>query len=167
MRFRGGLGSYRLFLPDACGRFIDTFETMTKSSTNSQVPVPRPTEAELDILRVLWDQGARTVREVHEQLYGDGGAGAGYTTVLKLMQIMHAKGLVVRDDAQRAHVYRAAVSRQRTQKRFLSEMVARLFNGSPSQLVLHALGEAPRASKAELKQIRELLDRIDGGGKSK
>jgi predicted transcriptional regulator len=131
---------------------------------NPALITPRPTEAEIDILRVLWDRGDCTVREVHERLHADGGVG--YTTVLKLMQIMHAKGLVVRDDAQRAHVYRAAVSRQRTQKRFLSEMVTRLFNGSPSQLVLHALGEAPRASKAELKQIRELLDRIDGGGKS-
>jgi BlaI family penicillinase repressor len=120
---------------------------------------PRPTASELDILRVLWEHGPSTVRDVHSRLHGDGGAG--YTTVLKLMQIMHGKGLVVRDDAQRAHVYRAALSKQRTQKRFLSDMVARLFNGSPSQLVLHVLGEAPRASKAELKQIRELLDRID------
>ena len=134
------------------------------SNTHPNSANPRPTEAELDILRVLWDQGECTVREVHERLHADGGAG--YTTVLKLMQIMHAKGLVVRNDAQRAHVYRAAVTRQRTQKRFLSEMVTRLFNGSPSQLVLHAHGETPRASKAELKQIRELLERIDGGGKS-
>ncbi|MBS0567795.1 MAG: BlaI/MecI/CopY family transcriptional regulator [Proteobacteria bacterium] len=132
-------------------------------NTHANSAVPRPTEAELDILRVLWDRGACTVREVHEQLHADGGAG--YTTVLKLMQIMHAKNLVSRDDAQRAHVYRAAVTRQRTQKRFLAEMVTRLFNGSPSQLVLHALGEAPRASKAELRQIRELLDRIDRRGK--
>lgn len=128
-------------------------------------PVPRPTEAELDILRVLWKRGACTVREVHERVHGDGGVG--YTTVLKLLQIMHAKGLVVRDDAQRAHVYRAAVSRQRTQKRFLAEIVARLFDGSPSQLVLHALGETPRASKQELQQIRELLDRIDSERKSR
>jgi predicted transcriptional regulator len=141
-----------------------TSRSDTMSATHSNPAVPRPTEAELDILRVLWDRGDCTVREVHEQLHADGGAG--YTTVLKLMQIMHAKGLVARDDAQRAHVYRATVSRQRTQKRFLSEMVTRLFNGSPSQLVLHALGEAPRASKAELRQIRELLDRIDGGGRS-
>lgn len=133
--------------------------------TDPTTKAPRPTEAEIDILRVLWDQGACTVREVHERLHGDGSVG--YTTVLKLMQIMHAKGLVARDDTQRAHVYRATVSKQRTQKRFLSEMVTRLFNGSPSQLVLHALGETPRASKAELKQIRELLDRIDGGEKSR
>jgi BlaI family transcriptional regulator, penicillinase repressor len=121
--------------------------------------LPRPTEAELDILRVLWQHGERTVREVHEALYGSDGAG--YTTALKLMQIMHAKGLVQRDDSQRAHVYRAAVSQQRTQKRFMAEMVQRLFNGSPSQLVLHALGDHPRASKAELQQIRDLLNRID------
>ena len=135
------------------------------AATDSRSAAPRPTEAELDILRVLWDQGECTVREVHERLHANGGAG--YTTVLKLLQIMHAKGLVVRDDAQRAHIYRAAVTRLRTQKRFLAEMVTRLFDGSPSQLVLHALGDAPRASKTELKQIRELLDRIDGGGKSR
>ena len=133
---------------------------MKSSSQTKQV---RPTDAELDILRVLWDRGDSTVRDVHETLHGEDGAG--YTTALKLMQIMHAKGLVERDDSQRAHIYRAAVSKQRTQKRFMAEMVARLFNGSPSQLVLHALGEAPRASKAELKQIRELLDRIDAGEK--
>lgn len=126
---------------------------------NEHEPSPRPTEAELDILRVLWEHGDCTVREVHESLYA--GNGAGYTTALKLMQIMHAKGLVERDDSQRAHVYRAAVSRLRTQKRFLAEMVARLFNDSPSQLVLHALGDHPRASRAELKQIRDLLNRID------
>jgi BlaI family penicillinase repressor len=127
--------------------------------THSEHEVPRPTAAELDILRVLWERGASTVREVHEALHGDDGAG--YTTALKLMQIMHVKGLVARDDAQRAHVYRAAVSKQRTQKRFMSEMVQRLFNGSPSQLVLHALGDHPRASRAELDQIRELLDHLE------
>jgi BlaI family penicillinase repressor len=131
--------------------------------SSSQTKQMRPTDAELDILRVLWDRGDSTVRDVHEALHGDDGAG--YTTALKLMQIMHVKGLVERNDSQRAHIYRAAVSKQRTQKRFMAEMVTRLFNGSPSQLVLHALGEAPRASKAELKQIRELLDRIDAGEK--
>ena len=128
-------------------------------TSRSQGESPRPTEAELDILRVLWERGDSTVREVHDALYGDDGAG--YTTALKLMQIMHAKGLVERNDSQRAHVYRAAVSKQRTQKRFMAEMVQRLFNGSPSQLVLHALGDHPRASRDELRQIRELLNRID------
>ena len=99
---------------------------------------PRPTDAELGILNVLWERGPSTVRDVHEALYRD--EGAGYTTALKLMQIMHAKGLVLRDDSERAHVFRAAVSRERTQKRFVAEMVQRVFNGSPSQLVLQALG---------------------------
>jgi len=123
--------------------------------------VPWPTKAELDILQVLWERGASTVREVHETLYGDDGAG--YTTALKLMQIMHAKGIVERDDSQRAHVYRAAISKQRTQKRYVADMVERLFNGSPSQLVLQALGSQPSASREELKEIRALLKRIDSG----
>lgn len=119
---------------------------------------PKPTEAELDILRVLWDRGPCTVREVHETLYRD--EGAGYTTALKLLQVMHGKGLVVRDDSQRAHVFRAAVSKERTQKRFLTDIVQRVFDGSPSQLVLHALG-SQRATRAELDEIRDLLDRLN------
>lgn len=119
---------------------------------------PKPTEAELDILRVLWGRGSCTVREVHEALYRD--EGAGYTTALKLLQVMHSKGLVVRDDSQRAHVFRAAVSKERTQKRFLTDIVQRVFDGSPSQLVLHALG-SQRATRAELDEIRDLLDRLN------
>ena len=120
-----------------------------------------PTKAELDILHVLWDRGPSTVRDVHEVLYGSDGAG--YTTALKLMQIMHAKGFVERDDSQRAHIYRAAISKQRTQKHYIADIVERLFNGSPSQLVLHALGSQPGASREELKEIRALLKRIDTG----
>ena len=126
------------------------------------VDKPWPTEAELDILQVLWERGPCTVREVHESLYGDDGAG--YTTALKLMQIMHTKGLVERDDSQRAHVYRAAINKQRTQKRYLADMVQRLFNGSASELVLHALGSHPGASREELKEIRALLNRIESEG---
>jgi predicted transcriptional regulator len=121
---------------------------------------PRPTDAELGILNVLWERGPSTVRDVHEALYRD--EGAGYTTALKLMQIMHAKGLVLRDDSERAHVFRAAVSRERTQKRFVAEMVQRVFNGSPSQLVLQALGGRAKATREELDEIRALLDRIEG-----
>ena len=126
------------------------------------VDKPWPTEAELDILQVLWERGPSTVREVNESLYGDDGAG--YTTALKLMQIMHGKGLVERDDSQRAHVYRAAINKQRTQKRYLADMVQRLFNGSASELVLHALGSHPGASREELKEIRALLNRIESEG---
>ena len=123
---------------------------------------PWPTAAELAILQVLWERSECTVREVHEVLYGSDGAG--YTTALKLMQIMHAKGLVERDDSQRAHVYRPAISRQRTQKRFLADIVQRLFDGSPSQMVLHALGNHPGASREELKEIRALLNKIESEG---
>lgn len=124
-----------------------------------------PTTAELEILRVLWDRGASTVREVHDALYGS--SGAGYTTALKLMQIMHAKGLVERDDSQRAHVYRAGINKQRTQKRYLTDMARRLFNGSTPQMVLHALGSHPGASREELAEIRALLNKIEAeGGKS-
>jgi BlaI family transcriptional regulator, penicillinase repressor len=122
--------------------------------------LPKPTEAELDILHVLWDRGPSTVREVHEELYRD--QGAGYTTALKLLQVMHAKGLVERDDSQRAHVYRTTVSKELTQRRFLTDIVTRVFDGSASQLVLHALGNNPRASREELTEIRALLARLEG-----
>lgn len=124
-------------------------------------PTPKPTEAELGILNVLWERGACTVRELHEAHYKDDGAG--YTTSLKMLQIMHAKGLVERDDSQRAHVYRAAISKESTQKRFLSDIVQRVFDGSPSQLVLQALGGQPQASREELDEIRALLDSIESG----
>ncbi|MEO8809280.1 MAG: BlaI/MecI/CopY family transcriptional regulator [Rhodanobacter sp.] len=119
---------------------------------------PRPTEAELGILQVLWARGTCTVRDVHNVLHLDDGTG--YTTALKMLQVMHAKGLVERDDSQRAHVYRAAVSKERTQKRFLVDLVQRVFDGSSSQLVLHALG-SQRASAQELQEIRSLLNKLD------
>lgn len=119
---------------------------------------PRPTEGELEILHVLWTHDGCTVREVHDVLRPS--ISTGYTTTLKLLQVMHAKGLVKRDDAQRAHVYRAAVSKERTQKRFLLDMVQRVFGGSSSQLVLHALG-SQRASREELDEIRRLLNKLD------
>ena len=121
--------------------------------------LPKPTEAELGILNVLWERGQATVREVHESLYGD--EGAGYTTALKLLQVMHAKGLVERDDSQRAHVYRPVTSKQSTQSRFLSDMVQRVFDGSASNLVLQALGDNPRTSRKELAEIRNLLNRLE------
>ena len=129
---------------------------MSKAGT-----APKPTESELSILGVLWASGASTVRDVHEQLYREDGGG--YTTALKLLQIMHAKGLVHRDDAQRAHVYTAAVSKEGTQGRFLNDMVHNVFGGSASQLVLHALG-SQQASREELDQIRALLDSIEDRG---
>lgn len=123
--------------------------------------LPRPTEGELEILQILWEHDACTVRDVHEALQSRGGTG--YTTALKQLQIMHDKGLVTRDEAQRAHVYRAAVSKERTQKRFLSDMLKRVFDGSPSRLVLQALGNH-KASREELREIRALLNQLDRDG---
>jgi predicted transcriptional regulator len=122
--------------------------------------VPRPTESELAILNVLWARGEATVREVHEALYGDDG---GYTTALKMLQVMHAKGLVRRDERQRAHVYKAAITKSATQKRATAELVQRLFNGRPAELVLRALGSDKSPSPEELSQIRDLLDRLEKG----
>ena len=121
---------------------------------------PRPTDAELAILRVLWDRGPSTVREVHDALSTT--QGSGYTTVLKLMQIMTDKGLVVRDESQRAHVYVPRLSKQRTQRQLLGDLVDRAFGGSSTKLVLEALAGQHATSK-DLRDIRALLQRLEEG----
>lgn len=118
-------------------------------------PKPLPTDAELAILTVLWRRGPSTVRDVFEALRDD--AGTGYTTVLKLLQIMMAKGLVKRDESQRSHVYRAAASEEQTQKRLVGDLLDRAFGGSAQALVMRALSVKP-ASDDELAAIRALLD---------
>ena len=120
---------------------------------------PRPTEAELAILDVLWSRGQATVREVYEALYEN--EGGGYTTALKLLQVMHAKGIVERDDSQRAHVFRAAVSRESARVRLLGPIVQQLFGGKPMDLVLSVLGTGDAPKPEELAQVRELLDRLE------
>jgi BlaI family transcriptional regulator, penicillinase repressor len=125
-------------------------------------PPPRPTDAELSILRVLWTLGPSTVRDVHEQL--NRRAPTGYTTVLKLLQIMTEKGLVVRDETERAHIYEARHSEQKTQRQLLSDLADRAFGGSAAKLVLQALS-GRKTSAGELSAIRELLDRLEGGVK--
>lgn len=117
----------------------------------------KPTESELEILQVLWKKGLATVREVHEELSAM--KDAGYTTTLKLMQIMHEKGLVKRDDSMRTHVYQAAVSKEKTQKHLLGKMIDSLFGGSPTQLVIQALGEH-KATPEELEKIQEMIDNM-------
>src|ERR1700674_4896824 len=107
----------------------------------------KPTESELEILRVLWERNKASVRDVHEELSKT--KEAGYTTTLKLMQIMYEKGLVKRDATFKTHTYEAAVSRDKTQKHLLNKMIATLFGGSPTQLVLQALGNH-KASEEEL-----------------
>jgi BlaI family transcriptional regulator, penicillinase repressor len=116
---------------------------------------PRPTDAELAILRVLWERGASTVRQVHEALAKT--RDTGYTTTLKLMQIMADKGLVKRNETARSHVYSASAGEEQTQRQLVQDLVDRAFGGSAAQLVLRALS-AEGASEAELKEIRKLID---------
>src|SRR5687768_854787 len=119
----------------------------------------KPTESELEILQILWQRGLATVREVHEELSKT--KDVGYTTTLKLMQIMHEKGIVRRDESMRTHVYQAAVNKEKTQKHLLSKMIDSLFGGSSTQLVLQALGYGDqKVSDEELKQIQVLLDNL-------
>jgi len=115
----------------------------------------KPTESELEILQVLWDRSSATVRDVHEELLKT--KDAGYTTTLKLMQIMFEKGLVKRDDSSKTHIYKANVSKEKTQQQLLGKMVDSLFGGSASQLVLQALGGG-QTSKEELDEIQKLLN---------
>jgi BlaI family penicillinase repressor len=119
----------------------------------------KPTESELEILNILWHKDTATVREVHEELAKS--KDVGYTTTLKLMQIMHEKGLVKRDESMRTHVYQPAVNREKTQKHLLDKMIDSLFGGSSTQLVLQALGSGEqKVSAAELAQIQTLIDNL-------
>jgi BlaI family penicillinase repressor len=129
---------------------------MTKTTTT----LPRPTESELELLRILWEKQPATVREIYDALNEE--RPSGYTTVLKLLQIMTAKGLVVRDEANRAHVYRSAISQDAMQSKILKDLSVRLFSGSAAQLALHALEMEP-ASDSELEEIRALLKRKTNG----
>lgn len=119
--------------------------------------VIKPTEGELEILQVLWNRGQASVREVHETILQH--KEAGYTTTLKLMQIMYEKGLVSRDDSSKIHIYRANVSREKTQNQFVGKMISTLFSGSSTQLVMQALGNHV-PNKEELEEIQQLLDNL-------
>lgn len=121
---------------------------------------PRPSAGELEILRVLWTRGPSTVREVWHELSAT--RGTGYTTVLKLMQIMAQKGLVRRDETQRAHQYEAAISDEDTQRSFVTDLLDRVFMGSAHRLLLRAL-ESKRVQREELDEIRALLDEYEKG----
>ena len=122
------------------------------------MPRRRPTDAELAILRVLWARGASTVREVAEAL----GRDVGYTTILKLLQIMTDKRLVKRDESARTHVYHAAYTEDQTQRQLVSDLLERAFGGSASKLVLQALA-ASKATPQELAEVRKLLAKRRGG----
>ena len=118
----------------------------------------KPTESEMEILQVMWEKGPSTVREVHEILSET--KDSGYTTTLKLMQIMNEKGLLNRNDESKTHIYTAAVKKESIQKQVVSKMINGLFKGSSAKLVMHALGNH-RASKQEILEIKKYLDEIE------
>ncbi|GGG81288.1 penicillinase repressor [Parapedobacter pyrenivorans] len=118
----------------------------------------RPTESELEILQILWEKGEASVRDVHEVLLKN--KDAGYTTTLKIMQIMHEKGLVSRDSSARTHIYRAMVSQELTQRHLLGKMIDNVFNGSVGRLIMQALG-SNTASAEELAEIKKYLDNLE------
>ena len=136
--------------------------TSTNVFVHNRAMRKRPTPAELEILQVLWERGPSTVRAVFERLNMD--KPTGYTTVLKLLQIMTDKHLVRRDAQQRAHVYQARVLREDTQSQLVSDLVDRAFGGSASRMVLHALS-SERASAEDLAEIRRTLDAMEGKSK--
>jgi predicted transcriptional regulator len=120
---------------------------------------PRPTDRELTILRILWDNGPSTVRQVNKAMNEDGSTG--YTTTLKLMQIMVEKGLVRRDDSQFKHVYRPALTEEKAQKQLVGDLLDRAFSGSAEKLVMRALS-AKKVSAKELASIRKMLEEFKG-----
>ncbi len=117
----------------------------------------KPTEGEMEILQVLWKKGNCTVREVHEAIDKKD---SGYTTTLKLMQIMHEKGLVDRDTSSKTHIYRALINQEKTQQQLVNKMIDNVFNGSAARLVMQALGNKT-ASKEEIDLIKEYLNKIN------
>lgn len=123
----------------------------------SQVNI-KPTDSELEILQILWNKGASTVREVHEEIIKT--KDAGYTTTLKLMQIMHEKGLVDRDTSSKTHIYISKVNQDKTEKHLVNKMIDNVFNGSAARLVMQALGNHT-ASAEEINQIKKYLDELE------
>ncbi|KGE14755.1 BlaI/MecI/CopY family transcriptional regulator [Sphingobacterium deserti] len=117
----------------------------------------KPTDSEMEILQILWEMGECSVRSVHEKLDRKD---VGYTTTLKLMQIMHDKGMVSRDSSAKTHVYKALLSKEHTQHQFLDKMIDAVYNGSTAGLVMQALGNK-RASKQEINLIKEYLKNLE------
>jgi BlaI family penicillinase repressor len=118
----------------------------------------RPTEAELEILALLWEMKEASVRQIHERLAET--KDTGYTTTLKIMQIMHAKGMVTRDEESRSHIYRPATNQKETQKSLLKNLMSTAFGGSSKNLVMQALGQGS-PSKDEIDEIRAFLDQLE------
>jgi predicted transcriptional regulator len=119
----------------------------------------KPTEKELEILQIMWEKKAASVKEIHEALGGD--ANNGYTTILKFMQIMLEKGLVTREKSGKLHLYKAVSTMENTQQQLLDKMIDTMFKGSATQLVLSALGNS-RSSREDIKEIKDYLDKLEG-----
>jgi len=122
--------------------------------------LPRPTETELEILRVLWKHGASTVRQVHQILNRERESEVGYSTTLKMFQVLTQKGLVERDETVRPQIYSPRVPQEQTQKQLVKDLLKRAFGGSPRQLVMHALS-SEEATEEELEQLEQLLDKFE------
>jgi BlaI family transcriptional regulator, penicillinase repressor len=120
----------------------------------------KATEKELEILQIIWKKGAASVKDVHEALGGD--VSNGYTTILKLMQIMHEKGLVTRQKSGKLHLYEAVPTMEKTRQQILDRMIQTVFQGSAAQLVMSALGNK-KSSKEELREIKKYLEKLEGG----
>ncbi|HZB13863.1 MAG TPA: BlaI/MecI/CopY family transcriptional regulator [Chryseolinea sp.] len=122
--------------------------------------LPKATEKELEILQIVWKKGSTSVKDVHEALGGD--ELNGYTTILKLMQIMHEKGLLTRQKSGKLHLYEAVPTLEKTQQQLLDRMIDTIFQGSASRLVMSALGNK-KSTKEELREIKEYLEKLEGG----
>ncbi len=122
--------------------------------------LPKPTDSELAILQVLWQQGPSTVKVIHEALSKT--RDIGYTTALKLMQIMHGKGLLTRERLGKTHVYQPAISQEKTQKQLLNKLMDTAFQGSAMNLIMQALGNQ-KATSEELTQIKSFIEKLEGG----
>jgi predicted transcriptional regulator len=132
-----------------------THSPKNQEETVARPKLPRPTDAELELLNVLWTRGPSTVREIHEDVSQR--RETGYTTVLKMLQIMSAKGLVERDEVHRVHIYRPALAQEDTQRALVSDLLDRVFNGSAAKLVMHALA-SKKASDEDRVLIQKLLN---------
>jgi predicted transcriptional regulator len=157
-----GLSGHTNYFVDKRITSYDTRSVASRSLSKEPAPPPLPTDAEIAILAVLWRQGACTVREVHEALAKD----SGYTTTLKLMQLMFEKGLVVRNERYRSHVYEARAPKEQTQRQIAGDLLKRAFEGSAKSLLLGALAAQPASGK-DLADIRSLLDEFEKTGGKK
>ncbi len=124
-----------------------------------KTPPIKATEKELEILQVVWKKGATSVKDVHETLGGD--EANGYTTILKLMQIMHEKGLLTRQKSGKLHLYEAVSTAEKTRQQILDKMIQTVFQGSAAQLVMSALGNK-KSSKEEIREIKKYLEKLEG-----